>query len=193
MQSIVTDREACVVCLSVCNTSEPCKNGWTGRSAVWVKTRVSPGYHMWVQILYGKGEVVSHCKVLGHFAVVYAKTALIEIPFGLRTQVGSGNHVLDGCPNSPWERVIFGERRAHCKYRDFLWWAEQERLNRSICRLDCGLGWAEGSTTSIIFARWCHCVHMGRHIGTNWRIRLNHPSAEVMRSYIKLLWPLVFV
>jgi len=41
-----------------------------------------------------------------------AKTAkLIEMPFGLRTQVGSGNHVLDGGPDPPWEGAILrGER-----------------------------------------------------------------------------------
>jgi len=34
----------------------------------------------------------------------------------------------------------------------------QERLNRSICRLDCGLGWADGSRSSIVFARWLQCA-----------------------------------
>ena len=33
-----------------------------------------------------------------------------------------------------------------------------KRLYRSICRLGCGLGWAEGSTNSIVFARWRHCA-----------------------------------
>ena len=33
-----------------------------------------------------------------------AKTAEpIEMPFGLRTPVGPGNHVLDGGPDPPWE------------------------------------------------------------------------------------------
>jgi len=36
-----------------------------------------------------------------------AKTAgPIEMPFGLRTQVGLRNHVLDGSPESPWEGAI---------------------------------------------------------------------------------------
>ena len=34
----------------------------------------------------------------------------------------------------------------------------QKRLNRSICHLGHGLGWAEGSTSSIIFARWRQCT-----------------------------------
>jgi len=53
------------------------------------------------------------------------------------------------------------------------------------------LGWAEGSTSSIIFARWCQCAHMRGHIVATWRIWLNRPSVAAMRSYVKLLWPLV--
>jgi len=34
------------------------------------------------------------------------------------------------------------------------------------------------------------CLPSG-HIGATWQIRLNRPSAAVMPSYIKLLWPLV--
>jgi len=65
-----------------------------------------------------------------------------------------------------------------------------KRLNRSIYRLNCGLGWAEGSTSSIVFARWRQCAHTGGHIGTTWQIRLNRPTAAAMRSYVKLHWPL---
>jgi len=31
------------------------------------------------------------------------------------------------------------------------------------------------------------------HIGTTWRIRLNRPCASAMRSYVNLLWPLVYI
>jgi len=34
---------------------------------------------------------------------------------------------------------------------------------------------------------------MGGHIGATWRILLNRPSAAAMRSYVKLLWRLVFL
>jgi len=75
----------------------------------------------------------------------------IEMPFGLMTRVGPGYHVLDG-PRYPYRKgAILGQREP--KYRDFLPLAVQERPNRSICRLDCGLGWADGSTSSIVFAR----------------------------------------
>ena len=46
-----------------------------------------------------------------------AKTAaLIELPFGLRTWVDPGNHVLDGVQIPPWEGANFGgEWASHCK------------------------------------------------------------------------------
>jgi len=42
-----------------------------------------------------------------------AKTAEpIDMPFGVKTLVGPGNHVLDGVPDPPVERGIFlGEER----------------------------------------------------------------------------------
>ena len=56
--------------LSVCHTSEPCKNGLTDRDAVWVEDLGGPGNH----VLDGdpdaamgmgnfEGEEASHCKV----------------------------------------------------------------------------------------------------------------------------------
>jgi len=36
---------ACFVGLSVCHSSEPCKNGWTDRDAVWVEVHVLWGAH----------------------------------------------------------------------------------------------------------------------------------------------------
>jgi len=42
--------------------------------------------------------------------------ASIELPFGLRTWVGPGNHVLDGVQIPPWEGTNFGgERASHSK------------------------------------------------------------------------------
>ena len=58
-----------------------------------------------------------------HTLVSPTKTvAPIEMPFGLRTRVGPGNHVLDGGPYPPWERAILrGKKgRATVKYRDNL-------------------------------------------------------------------------
>ena len=44
--------------------------------------------------------------------------APIELPFGLRTWVGPGNHVLDGVQIPPWEGANFfrgAEWVSHCK------------------------------------------------------------------------------
>jgi len=62
-----------------------------------------------------------------------AKTAEpIEMPIGLRTRVGSENHVLDGGPSFPWEWAIFWGCPI-VKYRDTLRSSVQKRLNRSSC------------------------------------------------------------
>jgi len=115
-----------------------------------------------------------------------------EMPFRLWTRTGPKNHELHGGPEPlAWEGAILGKGSPIVKYRDFLPWVVQKRLNRLIYCLGCGLGWAEGSTSSIVFARWRQCPHMGRYIGATWRIRLNRPSAAAMRSCVKLLWPLV--
>ena len=40
----------------------------------------------------------------------------------------------------------------------YLPWAVQKQLNRLICLLGGRRGWAEASTSSIVFAWWCHCA-----------------------------------
>ena len=63
MRPILTDRVARSVgrsvCLSVCHTSEPCKNGCTDRAAVWAEDLGGPGNHVLegVQIPHGKGQI----------------------------------------------------------------------------------------------------------------------------------------
>jgi len=92
-----------------------------------------------VRFMFGKTSLAFSCiyfVLLGHIAVCRcglllpteyrdlsvtlvspAKTAApIEIPFGLKTRVGPGNHVLDGGPDTPWEGAILrGEGPSHCK------------------------------------------------------------------------------
>jgi len=96
-------------------------------------------------------------------------------------------------PRAPCKGAIIRKRTCTGMPNDSLSWVVQIRLNRSICRLCCGLKWTEGSTSSIVFARWHQCSHMWGHIGATWRIRLNCPSAAAMRPYVKLLWPLVII
>jgi len=71
----------------------------------------------------------------------------IEMPFELWTQVGPRNHVLDGGPDPPMHKGQFwgGRGRPIVKYRDTLTWAVHKRLNRSRCRLGCGLLWVQWS------------------------------------------------
>jgi len=67
---------------------------------------------------------------------------MMEMPFGLRTVVGLGNHVLDGGPDPPMEGAILrGAGKGHpiVKYRDTLRSSLQRWLNRSRCHLGCGL------------------------------------------------------
>jgi len=53
---------------------------------------------------YRSSSVVCLSVSLSVTLVSPAKTAeLIEVPFGLRTRVGPGNHVLDGVQIRPWE------------------------------------------------------------------------------------------
>ena len=72
------------------------------------------------------------------------------------------------------------------KYSDTLQSSVQKWLNWSRCRLGCGLGWAQGSTSLIVFARWRQCA-----LGATWWIRLNHLSAVVMWPYVKLVYQLL--
>jgi len=120
-----------------------------------------------------------------------AKTAeLIEMLFELRTWVVPENDVFDGGPDPHGKGQFLGKGTPIARY---LPWAVQKWLNRSICCLGGRLGWAKGSTSSIVFARWHQRALMGGHIGTTWWIQLNHPSASAMRPYVNLLWPLMFV
>ena len=65
-------------------------------------------------------------------------------------------------------------------------------MKRSICRLGCELGWAEGfwaegSTSSVVLTRWRKCAHMQEHIGATSRILLNRPlrrQCDLLSNYL---------
>jgi len=109
--------------------------------------------------------------------------ARMDLSFGLWTRVGQRKHEFNRSRHvAPvWQFRSYSPDGANVPEIS-LPCAVQKRLNRSICRLGCGLGWTKRSTSSIIFARWWQCAHMGGHIGATWRIRLNRPSAAAMRS-----------
>jgi len=79
-------------------------------------------------------------------------------------------------------------------YPTTLPWAVQKWPNWSICRLGCGLVWAEGSTSSIIFVRWRQCptwvgTLVPRQVGTlappgeyDWTLHLQR-QCSLMSNY----------
>jgi len=86
------------------------------------------------------------------------------MPFGLWTRVGPRKHVFDWA-QIPMRRGIRGKDMPG----DYLLpWAVQKWLKRSNWHLGCGLGWAEGSTRSIVFARLRQCALARAH----WRNHL---------------------
>jgi len=147
---------------------------------------------MGVQIPLGRGNfegegMPRHAR--RHSYVNCAKTAeSTEMRFELWTRVGLKNHVWGALGADPpcegaiiMEKDMPGHARRHSAVSCAEW------LNRSICRLGSGLGWAAGSTSSVVFARCRQCALMGGRIDTTWRIRLNRPFAAAMRPYVKLL------
>jgi len=78
--------------------------------------------------------------------VSLAKTAeTIKLPFGFRTRVGPMTHVMHEVQMPTWEGAILrGNRQTIVNNRDTPRSSVQRRLNRSRCRLGCGLAWAQG-------------------------------------------------
>ena len=66
----------------------------------------------------------------------------IKMLFGLRTWVGSRNHVLDGVQIPLMGRGSYNGKKGRptVKYSDYLPWAVQKWLNRSRCHVGFGLG-----------------------------------------------------
>ena len=112
------------------------------------------------------------------------------MPFGLWLAWAQG--IVLGRVQIPYGKGQFWVKGVPIKrYRDFLLWAVEKRLNQSICRLGRGLACVKGSTSSIIFTRWRQCALMEGHISATWRMQLNCASAAAVWPYVKLLWSLV--
>ena len=101
--------------------------------------------------------------------------------------VGPEKHVLDRAeiPHAKGQLLGGKDMTGHARPHSAVSCAKM--VNQSICHLGYGLGLAQESTSSIVFARRRQCSLMGRHIGATWRIRLNRPSAVAMWPYVKLL------
>jgi len=87
---------------------------------------------------YWANRVVSS---VGQFGALVSPTKMdepMEMPFGLRTRLGPGNHVFDG------DQIPHGNGLPIVKYRDTLRSFVQKRLNRSRCPLSNCLKWSRG-------------------------------------------------
>jgi len=85
------------------------------------------------------------CQSVCHTSDPCKVAAPIEMPFGLRTRVGPGNHVFDGVQIPHGKRQFWGGKgHPIVKYREILRSSVLKRLNQLRCRLGCGLGCAQG-------------------------------------------------
>ena len=148
-------RPSSVVCQSVgrsvCHSSESCKIGWTDRDAVWVEDFGGPrepcirrGPHP-----VGRGNFEGKERPIVKYTDTLrssVQTRLHRSRCSLGCGLGWAQKSLDGVqtPDTPWEGAILGKGTPIVKYRDCLQWALHKRLNWSRCRLDCGLGLAQG-------------------------------------------------
>jgi len=86
-----------------------------------------------------------------------------------------------GGSDPPWEWAILVDRGVHCKV---------QALSAASCAKTAepfhlpfrlwGLEWAEGCTSSIVFARWRQCALIEGHVAVTCRITFNHPSTAAM-------------
>ena len=93
-------------------------------------------------------------------------------------------------PDPPCEGAIISEKDLPGHADDSLPWAAQKWLNRSICGLGCGLGWAEGSTSSIVFARLRQLAPATEY---DWTVRLRRRCVLMSYYFDHLLLLLFFV
>jgi len=110
-------RPSSVVCRYVCHTSEPCKNGWTDRDAVWVEDSGGPSepcIRWGSRCPHGKGQFwgkrAAHYKAQGHSAMSCAETQPVKMSFGMLSRVYPRNPRLRWRYRSPmWRDNLRGK------------------------------------------------------------------------------------
>jgi len=102
----------------------------------------------------------------------------IEMPFGVRSRMGPRNRVLEGGPDVYGKGQFWGKRHPlyACSISSFCC----ELCNFK--RLGCGLGWAQRSRSSIVFARWRQCA-----LPYDWTVRLRRRCGLVSNYFDHLL------
>jgi len=100
--------------VSVCHTSEPCKNGWTDWYDVWVFSsdgskqsyiRWGPDHPMGTGNFKGEGAPIVKCRNIMLWAMK-KMAELIKMPFGMLSQMVPSNCILDGCTGPLWQGSI---------------------------------------------------------------------------------------
>jgi len=211
MRPIVTQRG-----LSVCHSSEPCKNGWTDRDAVWVEDSGGQENHVldggpdheWGEEIFFLGGRGNPSYSIGPLSCELWKNGWTD-RYALWVEDLDGpkeSHIIWG-PDPPMGRGNFEGERVPCvKYRDLLPWAVQKRWSD---RLAVWVGDSGGPKEARVqayspcgasvhkFSRFRQVAPMCSHGRAHWRnlanIRLNHPSAAPMQPYVILHWPLVML
>jgi len=104
-----------MVCRLVCHTSEPCKNGWTDRDAVWVEDSGGPRKPCirWGSRLRGKEHPIVKYRDTLQSSVQKGQNQS-RCCFGCGLEWAKEIMCLVGS-RSPTGRGNFGERVAHCK------------------------------------------------------------------------------
>jgi len=109
------------------------------------------------------------------------------MPFGLRTWVGPGNHVLDG--GSQVLRDVatatnFGTKIAITGFVRTI--ASKQLVMEAVRVVDRQNAHIAGTLhLRDVAIFWLSIYEV--HIGATWRIQLNRPCVAVMRPYVKLL------
>jgi len=132
-----TEYRGLSVCLSLCHSSEPCKNGRNDQIATRIPNSGGPNEP---RITWGPDANMGR----GNFEREKYRDTLRS---SVQTRLNQSRCHL-GCElaRAQVSMCYMGQfwwiGAPIVKYRHFLPWAVEKRLNRSICRLGCGLQWA---------------------------------------------------
>jgi len=174
------------VALSVCHTSEPCKNGWNDICIPDVGGPYEPRITWGPDANMGRGNFVGGNR---QTIVKYRDTLRSFMQRQLnwsRCHLGcvlawaeSIMHYMGG-PHPPWEGAILVDRGAHCKKigLSVISCAKKAEPIHFPFRLWTRVG---QRMHKFNFARWRQCALMEGHIATTCRITFNHPSMATMR------------
>jgi len=160
-----------MVCLSVCHSNEPCKNGWTNRDAVWAEDSGRPKEARLRResrspIARGNFEVpiVKYTDCVHHVVSCAKMAELIKMSFGIWTWVGPSNYVLDGVHISACQGAIFRGRTC---------WA----CLTALCQELCKNGWTGRDAVWVVESDGPKDAYI------RWGTQLNRPCAMAVQPF----------